>query len=41
MDKQFISIEEMTEKLGLYGHKQIWQTIEKIKDLALVERRYR
>jgi hypothetical protein len=30
MDKQFISIDTMKEKLGEVGDKMIWQNIEKI-----------
>lgn len=30
MDKQFISIDEMQEKLSEFGDKTIWQRIEKI-----------
>jgi hypothetical protein len=30
MDKQFVSIDEMKEKLEEFGAKQIWLSIEKI-----------
>ena len=30
MDKQFISIDEMKDKISEYGSKAIWQNIEKI-----------
>jgi hypothetical protein len=30
MDNQFISIDEMTEKLEKFGAKQVWLSIEKI-----------
>jgi len=30
MDNQFVSIDVMKEKLGQFGDKVIWQTIEKI-----------
>ena len=30
MDKQFLSIDEMKEKLEEFGSKAIWQSIEKI-----------
>jgi hypothetical protein len=32
MDKQFLSIDEMKERLEQYGHKQIWLSIEKINN---------
>jgi hypothetical protein len=30
MDKQFVSIDEMKEKIERFGAKRIWQNIEKI-----------
>jgi len=30
MDRQFISIDEMKDKLGEVGNKMIWQNIERL-----------
>ncbi len=32
MDKQFLSIDEMKERLECVGNKRIWASIEAIKD---------